>query len=94
MNATGDVVNEDDVLMQIETDKVTIDVRYTETKPGKIKEILVSEDDTVSVGQQVAIIDKGNTEGSEAGMPFSLLSYRHKPDLHQSSQPFATIQRN
>ena len=65
--SAGDVVNEDDVLLQIETDKVTIDVRYTETKPGKIKEFLVSEDDTVTVGQQVCIIDKGNTEGADEG---------------------------
>lgn len=68
--AAGDVVNEDDVLLQIETDKVTIDVRYTETKPGKIKEFLVSEDDTVTVGQQVCVIDKGNTEGAEDGEHF------------------------
>ena len=67
--SAGDVVNEDDILLQIETDKVTIDVRYTEAKPGKIKEFLVSEDDTVSVGQQVCIIDKGNTEGEDLGGP-------------------------
>lgn len=55
------------MLLQIETDKVTIDVRYTETSPGKIKEYLVSEDDTVTVGQQVCIVDKGNTEGAVEG---------------------------
>ena len=60
-------MNEDDILLQIETDKVTIDVRYTETKPGKIKEFLVSEDDTVTVGQQVCVVDKGNTEGADEG---------------------------
>ena len=65
--SAGDVVNEDDVLLQIETDKVTIDVRYTETKSGKIREFLVSEDDTVTVGQQVCIVDKGNTEGADEG---------------------------
>lgn len=58
-------MNEDDVLLQIETDKVTIDVRYTETKPGKIKEYLVGEEDTVTVGQAVCIVDKGNTEGAD-----------------------------
>ena len=60
-------MNEDDVLLQIETDKVTIDVRYTETKPGKIKEYLVGEEDTVTVGQAVCIVDKGNTEGADEG---------------------------
>ena len=55
------------MLLQIETDKVTIDVRYTETQPGKIREFLVSEDDTVTVGQQVCIVEKGNTEGGQEG---------------------------
>ena len=84
MLPAGDVVNEDDVLLQIETDKVTIDVRYTETKPGKIKEFLVSEDDTVTVGQQVCVIDKGNTEGAEEGKHYWNLpaSWLHICNMH------------
>ena len=38
---------EDDLLVQIETDKVTIDVRYQQQTPGVVKEILVKMDDTV-----------------------------------------------
>lgn len=56
----GDVVKEDDILLQIETDKVTIDVRYTGSEAGTVKEILVKEDDTVSVGQEVVIVETGN----------------------------------
>lgn len=55
----GDPVKEDDVLLQIETDKVTIDVRYTESGEGMLKEMLVKADDTVSVGQEVAVVAKG-----------------------------------
>ncbi len=55
----GDLVKEDDVLMQIETDKVTIDVRYTESQPGTLTEYLCKEDDTVAVGQEVVKVDKG-----------------------------------
>ena len=47
-----------DIIAQIETDKVTIDVRYTEAKPGKVKEILISKDDTVAVGQHVAVVEQ------------------------------------
>ena len=47
-----------DIIAQIETDKVTIDVRYTEAKPGKIKEILINKDDTVAVGQDVAVVEQ------------------------------------
>ena len=40
---------EDDLLVQIETDKVTIDVRYQEREPGVVREFLVKMDDTVQV---------------------------------------------
>ena len=56
--------------MQIETDKVTIDVRYTESSPGKIKEFLVKPEDTVTVGQEVAIIDKGASSDGGGGEPY------------------------
>lgn len=55
----------DDIVLQIETDKVTVDVRYTTGKPGKMKEMLVKEEDTVAVGQQVATV----TEGEEGSKP-------------------------
>ncbi len=57
------MVREDDVLLQVETDKVTIDVRYTASEPGVLKEYLVAEDDTVSVGQDVARIETGARGG-------------------------------
>jgi pyruvate/2-oxoglutarate dehydrogenase complex dihydrolipoamide acyltransferase (E2) component len=56
---TGDLVSENDVLAQIETDKVTIDVRYTEKEAGTLSELLVKEGDNVAVGAPVAIIDQG-----------------------------------
>ncbi|KAK9916324.1 hypothetical protein WJX75_001244 [Coccomyxa subellipsoidea] len=62
----GDVVREDDILLQIETDKVTIDVRYTGSEPGTVKKILVSEDDTVSVGQEVVIVETGNVSDDDS----------------------------
>jgi len=62
---TGDAVGTDDIVLQIETDKVTVDVRYTTGKPGKLKEMLVKEEDTVAVGQEVAIV----TEGEEGAAP-------------------------
>lgn len=55
----GDVVREDEVVAQIETDKVTIDVRYTGTKPAVVKNLLVKEEDTVVVGQAVAQVEEG-----------------------------------
>ena len=52
--------------MQIETDKVTIDVRYTESEAGTLTEYLCKEDDTVAVGQEVVRVDKGQHTHSTA----------------------------
>lgn len=71
--STGDAVNEDDVLVQVETDKVTIDVRYTESQPGTIKEFLVKPDDTVTVGQEVVVVNKGEvSDQGESAVPETL----------------------
>jgi len=66
--AVGDIVREDDVLAQIETDKVTIDVRYTEKEAGRVTAVLVSPGDTVAVGQPVASVEPGGVE-DEAPAP-------------------------
>ncbi len=58
----GDYVQNDDVIAQIETDKVTIDVKYTEAEGGTVKQLLVNNDDTVTVGQPVVVVAVG--EGS------------------------------
>lgn len=59
----GDAVAEDEVLFQIETDKVTIDVRAPQS--GTVESILVKEEDTVTVGQIVAKITPGDADKSE-----------------------------
>jgi pyruvate/2-oxoglutarate dehydrogenase complex dihydrolipoamide acyltransferase (E2) component len=64
---TGDAVKDGDVLAQIETDKVTIDVKYTEGQPGVVSKVLVKEEDTVEVGQECFVVDVGASGGKEAG---------------------------
>jgi 2-oxoglutarate dehydrogenase dihydrolipoamide succinyltransferase (E2 component) len=56
----GDRVEADETLLEIATDKVDTEVPSPET--GILIEILVKEDETVEVGQTIAIID---TEGEE-----------------------------
>ena len=55
------------MLAQIETDKVTIDVKYTEAQPGVVSKVLVNADDTVEVGQECFVVDVGASGGKEAG---------------------------
>lgn len=54
----GDVVEEDDVIAQIDTDKVTIDIKYLNKVPGIIKSVNAEEGETVTVGQSFAEIDE------------------------------------
>jgi 2-oxoglutarate dehydrogenase E2 component (dihydrolipoamide succinyltransferase) len=61
----GDTVKEDDVIAQIETDKVTIDVKFA-GKSGKISQVLVAEGDTVVVGQAVASVEEGDFGSSSS----------------------------
>ena len=56
--AVGDVVAADQVLVQVETDKVTIDVRSPDS--GTVASIAVGLDETVTVGQGVAEITPGD----------------------------------
>lgn len=46
----GDAIKEDDVIAQIETDKVTIDVKYTAKAPGVLTALMVASGDVVQVG--------------------------------------------
>jgi pyruvate/2-oxoglutarate dehydrogenase complex dihydrolipoamide acyltransferase (E2) component len=63
----GDVVQSDDVIAQIETDKVTIDVQHTGSKPGVLTSLSVAAEDTVSVGQEIGSLDDDPDKVAEAG---------------------------
>lgn len=65
----GDSVAEDDVIAQIETDKVTIDVKYTAAAPGTVGSVLVKDGDTVVVGQAVARVEQGAAGAAPAATP-------------------------
>ncbi|GMK55384.1 hypothetical protein CspeluHIS016_0204400 [Cutaneotrichosporon spelunceum] len=61
----GEFIKENEELASIETDK--IDVSVNASHSGKVVEILVSEDDTVEVGQEIAKIELGEVDESSAG---------------------------
>lgn len=62
--APGDYVNADDVVVVLETDKVSVDVRAPE--PGAIVEILGEIDDVVEVGKPLFRMDT-DAEAPEGG---------------------------
>lgn len=59
----GDYVEQDEEIASIETDK--IDVSVNAPQAGTLKELLVSEGDTVTVGQEIAKMEPG--EGGSGG---------------------------
>lgn len=59
----GDTVQEDDVLFEVNTAKVSAEI--PSPVEGKVVEILFKEGDTVSVGTVVAIVDIAGDEGTE-----------------------------
>ncbi|KIW69412.1 hypothetical protein PV04_05291 [Phialophora macrospora] len=60
----GDYVEQDEEIASIETDKIDVSVNAPEA--GTIKEFLVSEGDTVTVGQEIAKIEPGEGGGGGA----------------------------
>ncbi|MBE9568145.1 MAG: 2-oxoglutarate dehydrogenase complex dihydrolipoyllysine-residue succinyltransferase [Proteobacteria bacterium] len=59
----GERINEDEVLVDLETDKVILEVPVVNA--GVVKEILFAVGDTVTAGQVLAIIDEAVDESSE-----------------------------
>mmetsp|Transcript_1381 Transcript_1381/g.4133 ORF Transcript_1381/g.4133 Transcript_1381/m.4133 type:complete len:537 (-) Transcript_1381:672-2282(-) len=81
MKNVGDKVSEDEVIAQIETDKITVEVRAP--KSGIIVERSANENETVAVGKQIAAIRFGeDVEGSESKQETS-----QEPAEEQKSPP-------
>lgn len=82
----GDYVEQDEEIATIETDK--IDVAVNAPEAGTIKEFLVNEEDTVTVGQDIVKLEAG---GAPAGGKKEEASEQPKEpaskDQETSSQP-------
>jgi pyruvate dehydrogenase E2 component (dihydrolipoamide acetyltransferase) len=63
----GDRVEIGDVLVEIETDKATMD--YEAYESGTLSEILVSEGATVTIGTPIAVLDNGKDSTPVAAAP-------------------------
>ncbi|KAL6701206.1 putative dihydrolipoamide succinyltransferase [Trichoderma pleuroticola] len=63
----GDYVEQDEEIATIETDK--IDVAVNATEAGVIKEFFVSEEDTVTVGQDLVRVEIGGEKPAQSEKP-------------------------
>ncbi|WP_066287896.1 2-oxoglutarate dehydrogenase complex dihydrolipoyllysine-residue succinyltransferase [Bacillus sp. FJAT-29937] len=63
----GDFVNKGDYVVELETDKVNVEIISDFT--GVLKELKAQEGDNVNVGETIAIIDESGQAGAEAAQP-------------------------
>ena len=97
--STGDYVEQDEEIATIETDK--IDVAVNAPEAGTIKEILVKEEDTVAVGQEIVKLDAGAAppEGGEGGKkeeskPADKEQKQENPSKQEKAPPSEEQQRS
>ena len=79
---TGDSINEDDVLFEVSTAKVSAEI--PSPVAGKVLEILFQEGDTVAVGTTVAII---GLEGSEDDTDNDTAAHTDIPEKESAETP-------
>ena len=79
---TGDSINEDDVLFEVSTAKVSAEI--PSPVAGKVLEILFQEGDTVAVGTTVAII---GLEGSEDDTDNDTAAHTTIPEKESAETP-------
>ncbi|WP_286084097.1 dihydrolipoamide acetyltransferase family protein [Parabacteroides goldsteinii] len=79
---TGDSINEDDVLFEVSTAKVSAEI--PSPVAGKVLEILFQESDTVAVGTTVAII---GLEGSEDDTDNDTAAHTTIPEKESAETP-------
>lgn len=78
--SVGDTIAIDDSILEVETDKATLEV--PSTVAGVIKELKVSAGDSVSVGQVVMVVDEAASEASPEPEPV-------KEEAQQTQEPAA-----
>ena len=76
--SSGDSVNEGDVLISVETDKIALEVPAP--RSGMLKEILKQEGDSVTSGDVLALLDETAKPAAEAAKPKRL--HRRLSHLH------------
>lgn len=88
--APGDYVNADDVVVILETDKVSVDVRAPEA--GSIVEILGEIDDVVEVGSPLYRMDTDATAPEGSDEPAAAAESAPEPEATPEPAPAAAAQ--
>ena len=102
LKAEGDMINEDEVICELATDKV--DSEIPSPVEGKLIKILCKEGDVVPVGQLIAVIDlegenavveeKAKPEVAQNAAPTPVVQEKAKPEAAQNAAPPPVDQEN
>lgn len=88
----GDMVKEDELIAELETDKINLEVIAPAS--GKLSKVMVGEGDTVTVGQVMGEIDESASAGESASAPQTEEKVEQKsgeePVSQSTSQPAPT----
>src|ERR1043166_2384655 len=63
----GDVVKEDQPIMEVETDKAAVEIPVP--KAGKISKLMVKPGDTIKVGQTLVVVEESGGPARAAAPP-------------------------
>ena len=80
----GDYIERDQGVMEIETDKATIEVPATVT--GKITELLIKEGEKAKVGQVLLKVESGESEIEEPAPAVAPVSAKEEPKTHTAGE--------
>ncbi|MGK9368451.1 dihydrolipoyllysine-residue acetyltransferase [Melioribacter sp. Ez-97] len=81
----GDEIKADQILMEIETDKATVEV--PSEYAGTVKEVKVKDGDTVKVGQTVFLIETTSKPSAKEAAPESKPAAKAEKTVEQPQQP-------
>ncbi|MCB9103585.1 MAG: 2-oxo acid dehydrogenase subunit E2 [Anaerolineales bacterium] len=83
--SVGDTINKDDPILELETDKATVEVPSSVS--GTIEEILVKEGDTISVGQVILRTNGDGSAKESAPAPAKQAEPAPEPKAEASPEP-------
>jgi 2-oxoglutarate dehydrogenase E2 component (dihydrolipoamide succinyltransferase) len=81
----GDPVTQGEVLVELETDKVNLEVSAEQS--GVLQKIVKQQGETVGVGEVLAVIAEGAADGASAAQPTPSAPAAEKPSAQQNQAP-------
>jgi pyruvate dehydrogenase E2 component (dihydrolipoamide acetyltransferase) len=90
--AKDDQINKDDIVLELETDKATVDIPAENS--GKITKVLVKVGDKVAQGQDIAELEASGDDAKEEAPPVSKDLKEQAPQTPETQAPEASASKS